>query len=131
MGKKAEAPKVEHELRMTLAVEDVKHAVMAGVLKDVALERVRQDAKWGEQNRCPMAWITIVAEELGEAAKHALQVDLNWDNMTPAERVEQVMLFRTEMIETAATAVAAIETIVRAKWTPRELRTLNEGKPEN
>lgn len=38
-------------------------------------ERARQDAKWGEQNHDPGKWSLILAEELGEVSKSALEGD--------------------------------------------------------
>jgi NTP pyrophosphatase (non-canonical NTP hydrolase) len=42
---------------------------MDGLLANVAAERARQDAKWGEQNHHPAIWMAILLEEIGEAAK--------------------------------------------------------------
>ena len=32
----------------------------------VALERLNQDKKWGEQNHNPSEWLAILVEEVGE-----------------------------------------------------------------
>ena len=98
--------------------------VTAQAVIDIQRERQKQDAKWGEQNRCPTAYIAICAEELGEATKHALTLDL------VRVTVEEIDSYRTEMVQLAASAQAAVEAIDRDKWKPGELRSQN-GKPEN
>lgn len=35
------------------------------ILREVSDERVRQDAKWGEQNHDPFKWLCILGEEVG------------------------------------------------------------------
>lgn len=70
------------------------------VLSQVRAERERQDQKFGEQNHDPYKWVTIAAEELGEAAHDALEIDYAG--------------YRKEMIEVAAVAICAVESIDRA-----------------
>ncbi len=43
--------------------------VQYDAIGDVVLERMRQDAKWGEQNHPEAMWLAILAEEFGEVAK--------------------------------------------------------------
>ena len=69
------------------------------VLYEVRAERDRQDIKFGVQNHTPYKFITIAAEELGEAAHDALEIE--YEN------------YRKEMIEVAAVAVCAVEAIDR------------------
>lgn len=69
------------------------------VLTDVDVERDCQEAKWGEQNNSALMWITILVEEVGEAAKEAFEADLQ--------------KMRAELVQVAAVAVAAIECIDR------------------
>ena len=69
------------------------------VLNEVATERRRQDAKWGEQNHHAGVWMLILTEEVGEAAKAALE-------MHEADE-------RAEYIQVAAVAVARVEAIDR------------------
>lgn len=80
------------------------------VLKMVREERKRQDAKWGEQNHDPFTWLTILMEEVGEASKDALETKLQG--------------YREEMIQVAAVAVAAVESLDRNKW---ELRWIEQA----
>lgn len=64
-------------------------------------ERQRQDNKWGEQSHHPGMWMMILSEEVGEAAKAALEGNN-----------EQ---WQTELIQVAAVAVAALEALVSVK----------------
>lgn len=91
------------------------------VLGMVGAERIRQDTKWGRQDHPPFAWITILAEEVGEAAKALLE----------GKRKRYV----EEMIQVAAVAVAAVESQGRGnevEWEPiTELqRKLKEAQKE-
>jgi len=66
----------------------------ADILQEVAAERCSQDAKWGDQRMHPTShWHLILSEEVGEAADAIL---------------EHASL-RSELIQVAAVAVAAIE----------------------
>lgn len=76
--------------------------MMRKVLGDVAKERKRQDAKWGQQNHDPHMWMVILGEEFGEACKEAYEGSLR--------------KLRTELIQTAAVAVAAVECLDRGEW---------------
>jgi hypothetical protein len=82
-----------------------------GVLTEVETERARQDALYGEQNWTPVEWITILAEEFGEAARGAYE--WKW-NHEPTEA------YREELLHTAAVAVAAIECLDRWQWDQSE-----------
>lgn len=77
------------------------------VLEDVIEERHRQDAKWGEQNHDPFAYLTILMEEVGEASQAALHDRFGGP---------KAGTFRAEMVQVAAVAVAIIECIDRGKW---------------
>ena len=78
-----------------------EHAMMI-VLNEVAEERERQDAKWGEQNHDPAIWLAILAEEFGEIGKEVLEPE-------PTDN------YRRELVQLAAVAVAAIESFDRAR----------------
>jgi hypothetical protein len=62
-------------------------------------ERERQEEKWGQQNHDSAKWNQVLAEEIGEAAKDAM------------EKGEGAEL--TEVIQVAAVALAWAETILR------------------
>ncbi len=68
---------------------------MEEILKQVAGERARQDAKWGEQNHQPEKWMCILTEEVGEAAKAILEGD--------------TANYREELVQIAAVAVSMIQ----------------------
>lgn len=64
----------------------------------ITIERQRQDAKWGALRQMPNeVWLTILAEEVGEAAQAALK--RNESNLIP------------ELIQVAAVAVAWLEAL--------------------
>lgn len=77
----------------------------------VRRERERQDAKWGEQNHEPFLWMTVLGEEFGEACRAALEATFNGDKLRDACLSE----YRVELVQTAAVAVAAIESLDRAR----------------
>ena len=72
------------------------------VLSDIIIERKYQDQKWGEQNHLPTVWITIITEELGEAARQALESSLVRADLQK---------YRAELVQVAAVAFAAIEAL--------------------
>lgn len=74
------------------------------ILQEVYNERIRQDAKWGEQNHDVRTWMLILAEEFGEAAKEANEVHF---------RSKETTDYRNELIQTAAVCVAALESLGR------------------
>jgi NTP pyrophosphatase (non-canonical NTP hydrolase) len=76
----------------------------------VSDERSRQDAKWGEQNHDPAMYLTILMEEVGEAAQAALA--LRFGKPTDAAHAH----YREELVQVAAVAVAMIECLDRGKW---------------
>lgn len=75
------------------------------VLVEVAVERARQEAKWGEQNHEPARYLAILAEEFGEAAQATVEVTFGADELR--------CRLREELIQTAAVAVAFVECLDR------------------
>ena len=65
------------------------------VIWSIKEERARQDKKWGLQTHSPAVWLTILMEEVGEAARTSLEGD-------PVGYVE-------ELVQVAAVAIAALE----------------------
>ena len=49
---------------------------MTLIFADISHERVRQNAKFGEQDHNPFIWMTILGEEFGEACQAALKWEL-------------------------------------------------------
>ena len=68
----------------------------------IKAERQRQDEKWGVQNHDNKTWLTILMEEVGEAAQETLRDD-----------PELVMLLVEEIVQVAAVAEAWLESIAR------------------
>jgi len=64
------------------------------ILDEVKEHRDIQNRLWGEQNHVPHEWLAILVEEIGEVAKAIVE---GTDN------------YRTELLQVAAVAVAAIE----------------------
>lgn len=118
-------------------VRDGERARRAGpALQDVLDERARQDAKWGVQNHNPAVWAAILGEEVGEAVDtisrpetphgDALQalVVAGRDCRIVLENRELLMqsahlpgrgvsMYRAEMVQVAAVALAAVECLDR------------------
>lgn len=85
------------------AVEVVLRTVP--VIDEVADERARQDAKWGQQDHEVGIWLGILGEEFGEVAKEIAESQA---------RPLDVEHLREELVQTAAVAVAWVEAIDRA-----------------
>jgi len=81
-------------------------------IEEVVLERENQDIKWGAQNHFPLGWLAILMEEVGETSKEACEGNM--------------VNYRKEMIQVAAVAVAAIESIDRNLL--RDLKNLPFGE---
>lgn len=75
---------------------------------ELALERARQDNKWGEQNCHDFEWVSILTEEVGEAAAEA-----NEANFTSGKNRGDFTKLRAELVQVAAVSVAWIEAIDR------------------
>jgi hypothetical protein len=85
------------------------------VLGEVGAERARQDERWGEQSHPPIAWIAILGEEFGDAAQAALNA--TWMSRSGFDDRQAL---RGELIQVAAVAVAAVESLDRGRATPQE-----------
>jgi NTP pyrophosphatase (non-canonical NTP hydrolase) len=77
---------------------------------EVASERLRQDAKWGEQNHNPAMWLAILTEEVGEVAQAVCKA---WVPPYTDDQIEWLFRYRDELVHVAAVAVAAIESFDR------------------
>ena len=67
---------------------------------EVHRERLRQDAKWGEQNHDPIVWSAILGEESGEFTKSALHFTFGGNEAAG---------LRAEAVQVAAVAKAIVE----------------------
>ncbi len=79
-------------------------------LERIANERIRQLAKWGVQHHTPAEWVSIAAEELGEAAERANKASVEpLGDVNP--QLELIAMMR-ELLEVAAVCIAAYEDIM-------------------
>ena len=94
---------------------------MHRTLEEIKQEVDRQNQKFGEQNHKPIEWIAILSEEVGEAAKEALDHHFKYPKKTDdgsqecnleiqAQRLKD---YREELIQVAAVAVQMIECLDR------------------
>lgn len=73
----------------------------AEILEEVAIERSKQNRKWGaNQELPPQLWLTILMKEVGEACQATL---------SDKRRIWVGNAYRHELIQVAAVAVAAVE----------------------
>lgn len=72
-------------------------------MRDVIEEREKQDKKWGVQNHDPLFWNAILGEEFGEVSKAILEEDEDG--------------YREELVQVAAVAIAALESLDRKRAT--------------
>lgn len=91
----------------------MKHSgvIQAQVITDVVKERVRQDAKWGEQNHHPAVWQGILGEEFGELCQ-AINETI-FDNGPEEKKKGGYKNMRAEAIQVAAVAVGFVEMLDR------------------
>ena len=95
-----------HRMNTTDALTATLHAIRC-----VTDERGNQLQKWGVQNHSPLEWMAILVEEVGEAQKEALEH--HWAGTHyPVDEFRLVRL-RAELVQVAAVAVAAIESLDR------------------
>lgn len=96
--------------------EEVMLTAMLVARRLINEERERQDSRWGEQDHDPITWMSILTEEVGEAA-HAANEN-KWNEQSLDD-------FKNEMVQVAAVAQAIIECLERAS-----LRADDEGKQQ-
>lgn len=78
---------------------------LARVAKDIAMERYRQDIKWGrDRDQDFYRWLAILGEEVGEANQALLEIEFG---------NKAAITLRKELIQVAAVAVAMVECIDR------------------
>jgi NTP pyrophosphatase (non-canonical NTP hydrolase) len=92
---------------------------MSDAARDVLDERIRQDAKWGEQNHDPFCYLTVLMEEVGETSEAALHTRFGGPKACG---------LRKEAVQTAAVALAIVECLDRGKWSWRS-DVDNNGNP--
>lgn len=86
--------------------------VTGSVLAEILAERRRQDAKWGQQDHNPSTWLMVLAEEVGEANQAVFETLFpSFDRRTARRGPRSLAEYRQELIQVAAVAVAAIESL--------------------
>jgi hypothetical protein len=75
-------------------------------IKKVLDECQKQDTKWGIQDHSTVEWIAILTEEVGEAAKEAVDFHMG-DKEGALKRLEE------ELIQVAAVTLQALSSINR------------------
>ena len=84
---------------------------LTSVLTEIRLERTKQEEKWGEQNHHPDKWMVILMEEVGEASAECREAHPFKNPITEEEYILRLLNYRKELIQVAAVAVAAIESL--------------------
>jgi hypothetical protein len=88
--------------------------VPAPAIATILAEREAQTARWGVQRHSWPEWLTILTEEVGEAATAA-----NHAYWTPGcEGEDRLTPLRVELVQVAAVAVAIIEHIEELTRSP-------------
>lgn len=83
---------------------DEEHVELMGrAIDSIAVERSRQNRKWGLQRHSWPEWIAILTEEVGEASHEAVE-----EHYRPTGDLSQL---REELIHVAAVAVQIVEHI--------------------
>jgi hypothetical protein len=112
---------------------------MQNIYVEISVERQRQMNRYGWQVLSPFAWCAILGKELGEAHNEAL------DHAFPSRQsrkgkteIDCLKQFRQELIQIAAVAIQAVESIDSDPSLPTEeqkrietLRVLIETYDEN
>lgn len=88
------------------------------VLRDVVAERLRQEQKGGPQDHKQIIWMSILTEEVGEAAQaindHHFKPGMhNPENFDHELHKKSRAHIREELIQVAAVAVAMVESLDR------------------
>lgn len=86
---------------MTQSDQMVPHMTrQQAAISDIKTERNDQDRRFGPQNHDPYVWLTILMEEVGEVAQAYNDY---------REKGRSIILYREELVQVAAVALAMIE----------------------
>lgn len=104
-----------------------RHSGTSIVLGEVFGERLRQDAKWGEQNHGLADWTDILGEEFGEVCKASVERRAAVECGNTEEANHQLQNLRIELVQLAAVAVSIVECIDRSTpWITEQARARQE-----
>jgi NTP pyrophosphatase (non-canonical NTP hydrolase) len=76
------------------------------IFKEIAHERARQDAKFGEQNHTAERWLTILGEEVGEVNRAVID---HWHGG------KNLDAYSAELVQVAAVAIAMLQAHERSE----------------
>jgi NTP pyrophosphatase (non-canonical NTP hydrolase) len=77
---------------------------------EVMSEQIKQVEKHGEQNHPPFTYLSILTEEVGEAAQAANDA---YDFVNDKFTIRKLTKYRNELIQVAAVAVSMVEVLDR------------------
>ena len=81
------------------------------IFQEILSERKRQDLVFGkEQNHSPERWVSVLAQQVGAAAKQANRFH------SPRGSELNLQKYEIEAIQVAAVAFAALECLERGEW---------------
>ena len=118
MNETDNTPAQEMALR-DLAKRMARRRNQVAVFDDVLAERRRQDEMFGpDRNMSPHAWLSIMAEEAGEAAQATNK--LVYHEYPEGDREGALDRLYTELIQSAACAIAYAEAIRKERDAERK-----------
>jgi hypothetical protein len=79
-------------------------SMLATIVTDVARERWNQEERWGENDHTPIAWMSILGKQFGQACQESNAVHFAGKSH---------LSLRAELVQVAAVAFAAIECLDR------------------
>lgn len=85
-------------------------------MHEVLAERLRQDARWGEQSHPPLAWLSILLEEVGEVARAVNKLTFGPAAHRPLYWEE----YEAEVTQVAAVALAMLAHRARVRRESKE-----------
>ncbi len=81
------------------------------IYMEIANERCKQTLTWGTQRHDMPVWCMILGEEVGEVQKAALECFQAEEKNKTSKAYKKMVEYRAELIQVAAVAVAAIESL--------------------
>jgi NTP pyrophosphatase (non-canonical NTP hydrolase) len=94
------------------------------VFELISAERERQDEKWGSQDNRHERWLTILTEEVGEAAEAILDLGDPHTFVSLAGYFEALQHLQDEVVQIAAVAVSWLE---QQRWSLADYPSVEEA----
>jgi NTP pyrophosphatase (non-canonical NTP hydrolase) len=95
--------------------------IIAIVLEDIIMERKRQQEFYPNQSRSPAEWLAILMGEVGEVADEVTK-------MTVYDQARSIDKYWEEMVQVAAVAVGALESMYFRQRTHEERSKRRESE---